>query len=562
MAETFPSYTPESGSEKGDDKESDKKDRKKRASAVGVVTVEAPKAEPALAPERPLKLGNELLKPLSIEVPKAADETAKEREPDMRSEAGARVQPDTAEAVSVTPAGEQALPQDDLQRLQAELAELNPDDEADDAAEKPKKKPEVKAETETPDQTEAAFQAIAKAPELADLAAMDIPEVVISPTGEVTPVATPQTAEAAAAPSAPEAAARDNPDADFNDIVEHSLDEEPPGPARFHEQEPGEPPIDADDGDTLPPVPPTAEGGDWDDFDDASWQQPAGGLGHNPTLESISAVDAKREMDDLYHTSREHSLAGAIGLIGLGLVIEHFIAKRRDKKLKKQIDAQGRQLKKTNQALQQEQYAQQSTQHKLERVNSAQLTNAEQLRTIAGEANRTAEIAAAGVAGGIVAAERGKAHMTPEQEKVLADKLAESRELGQAMARNPELQKAAAQKHQELTHSLEAAGVAMAAQEQQIDGLKREVNHEHLHGKHRHHGGSSRADARDGALDASGMPMLPMPQEELPSGMDGGHLIEAHGSLDKRPVSAIVKPVAVATILVILAAVIVMVYIR
>ena len=560
MSEAYPSYTPESSSEKGDDKETNKKDRKKRAPAAGVVTVEAPKAESTPSPERPLKLGNELLKPLSIEVPKAADETAKEKEPDKQPEV-------TAEVVQVAPPGEQALPHDDLQRLQAELAALNPEDD-DEPAEKPKQKPEAKAEAlaEAPaepakaelpdkDQTEAAFQAITQAPELADLAAAELPQVVISPSGEVIPESPPQ--------PAPEVVASNNPDDDFNGIVEHSLDEAAPGPARFHEQAPGEPPIDAEGGDAEPPVPPVSEGGDWDDFGgDEPWRQPAGGYDYNPALDKISAVDAKREMDDLYHTSREHGLAGAIGLVGLGLVIEHFIAKRRDKKLKKQIDAQGRQLKKTNQALQQEHYAHQTTQHKLERVNTAQLTSAEQLRTITNETNRTAEIAAAGIAGGIVAAERGKTHMTTEQEKVLADKLAESRELGQAIARNPELQKAAAEKHQELTHSLEAASVTMAAQERQIDGLKREVNHEHLHSKHRGHGASSRSSVRSGAFDAAGMPMLPMPQDELPSGMDGEHLLEAYGSPDKRSTADIVKPVAIATVLVILAAVIVMVYIR
>lgn len=568
MSETYHPYI-ESDAEKDDD-DTDKKDKKKRAErSGGLLATQAVEQAPA---ERPLKLGSELLRPLSIEVAKPETELkSKARESDEPEHSDKT--PGHAEEVSVRPVGEQALPEGDLQQLQAELAALNPEAEDDDEdADKPKqvvKTSESKteadateAEPKEPTQKEAAFQAIANAPELADLAHLKLPEAEDTPSAVAPVEATPVAAQT------PEAATSDDPDKDFNDIVEHSLDEAPPGPAQFFEQAPGEPPSNAGSGEALPPVPPTVEGGEWEQGDGEPWQQPAGGLNRSRLVDAISAVEAKHELDDLYHTSRENGLAAAVGFLGLGLVLEHIVAKRRDKKLKKQITAQGRQLKKTNQAVQRQHYTLQAAQRKLARLHTAQTTTAEQIRVSAEQNVHGAEVAAA--AAGVIAgtAERGTTKMTPAQERVLADRLEHSRELGVAISRNPELQKEVQkgslvhERQHTLERSFETANTTIQNQEQQITNLQHEVNYERLQTKYADSGGAGRKGSHGAGVDASGMPMLPTPHDQLPSGMESEHLLEAHGTPDKRPTANLVKPIAVATVLVILAAVIVMVYIR
>lgn len=541
MSETYHPYI-ESDVEKDDD--TDKKDKKKRAErSGGLLASQAVEQAPA---ERPLKLGSELLRPLSIEVAKP------EVEPQSKDREAAEPVPAEAEPVSAQLDGEQALPEGDLQQLQAELAALNPEAE-DNVEDTPKAKQtsvtanEPKAEA-APDKTEAAFQAIANAPELADLAHLKLPA-----EGE-TPAAMPPVESMPAAAQVPELAASDNPDKTFNEIVEHSLDETPPGPAQFFERAPGESPVDAGAGEALPPVPPTIEGGEWGSGDGEPWQQPAGGLGGSRIVDAISAVEAKHELDDLYHTSRENGLAAAVGLLGLGLVIEHIVAKRRDKKLKKQIAAQGRQLKKTNQTVHSQHYTLQAAQRKLARLHAGRE-----------QPTHGVETAAAAAAAGVVTGSRETTKLTPAQEKVLADRLEHSKELGIAMARNPELQKetlAHTQQQHTLERSFENAATTIQNQEQQLTNLQHEVNYEKLQSKYADNGGAGRQGRHSAGTDASGMPMLPYPQDQLPSGMDGEHLLEAQGTPDKRPKSNLVKPVAVATVLVILAAVIVMVYIR
>jgi hypothetical protein len=285
-------------------------------------------------------------------------------------------------------------------------------------------------------------------------------------------------------------------------------------------------------------------------------------------------VDARRDLDDLYHTSKERGLAGAVGLLGLGLVLEHFAAKRRDKKLKKQLDVQSRHLKKTDQALQREQQANHLTRQKVGRLEHAP-TGTRSANGIAAEA------AAAGFVGAMH--EHHKAVMTKSEEKVLADKLATSRELGQAIARNPELQAAGVMHEKELQSSVAAAAAAAevkirqhqmvkrshetaseraADQEKRIQQLTHEASFERLKSEFQDDGSAPKRDGA-GRTDTSGMPMLPLPQDQLPSGLPPEHLLEANAHPDpKSRSSAITNWIAIATVLVILAAVIVMVYIR
>ncbi|HSW79344.1 MAG TPA: hypothetical protein VLG47_01055, partial [Candidatus Saccharimonadales bacterium] len=190
--------------------------------------------------------------------------------------------------------------------------------------------------------------------------------------------------------AAPEMAAASNNDEGFNDIVRNSLGGNPPGEARYYEHAPGQPPVDASGGHNQPPnFPPTAEGGAWGDGDDlpqgmfranvgytpnpnilnSPWT-PAGGLTNPNTWAAIGLLQARNEINNLRHTSREYGLAGAVGLVGLGLVADHLWARRRFKKQQNQIKEQGKQLKQTNEVLQKEQAEHQLTRHKLERVSA------------------------------------------------------------------------------------------------------------------------------------------------------------------------------------------------
>jgi hypothetical protein len=75
----------------------------------------------------------------------------------------------------------------------------------------------------------------------------------------------------------------------------------------------------------------------------------------------------------LRHTAREVGLAGAVGVLGLGLVAEHFSAKRRAKKQQRQIDKHHKEAVRTNQALQREQTAHLQTRQELHRLADTQV---------------------------------------------------------------------------------------------------------------------------------------------------------------------------------------------
>ncbi|HSW80597.1 MAG TPA: hypothetical protein VLG47_07510, partial [Candidatus Saccharimonadales bacterium] len=83
--------------------------------------------------------------------------------------------------------------------------------------------------------------------------------------------------------TAPEMAAASNNDEGFNDIVRNSLGGNPPGEARYYEQAPGQPPLDAGGGHNQPPnFPPTAEGGAWGDGDDLPQGMFRANVGYTP----------------------------------------------------------------------------------------------------------------------------------------------------------------------------------------------------------------------------------------------------------------------------------------
>ena len=535
MSETYHPYF-ESTSEKEDDKKKDKKDQKKRAAPA---ELHLPKATEHASRERPLKLGGKLLRPLTIEQPKQSGVESETKQ--KEGAPGPR-----AEAAPVAHEAQAAMPDEVRHAYDEQVA-----DEGDKKTEKPKEqtteaKPggadatepvERAQEKDEPGDTEAAFQEIVQGPELADLADLKLPEVpaVAEPVG-----AAPHQEAVAADPEAPA------------DEEAHNVPAEPPDNPSV-EAASGELPSSSVEGAEEPPASSSAEGASWDD---EPWEQPAGGLGAPATREALNAVDDRRELDDLYHTSRERGLTAAVGIIGLGLILEHFAAKRRDKRLKRQLDVQNRQLGKTNQALQLEQRLNQSTQRKLEHVHTAQTATKEQLETVTTTSiEKSAEIAAAGSVIGR-AAERGRAKITPAQEKVLAERLKHSRELGRAMRQNPELKDV-----YDLKQSLELAATTANQQEQQIDGLKREVGYEYLRRKQVDTDRSPKVGG-SGSVGASGMPILPSPQQQLPAGLQADYLLGEHASADKKgKLSANpVIPVAAATILVILAAVLIMVF--
>lgn len=358
-------------------------------------------------------------------------------------------------------------------------------------------------------------------------------------------------------------------DAKFNEIVENSLGNEAPGHVQFHEQAAGVSPLEMHSSHNDPSISPIIERGGWGSGDDKPWQQPAGGLSNPRVYEDVSAIRARQEIDDLYHTSRENGIAGAVGLIGLGLVLEHIVAKRRDKKLKRQLKAQERQLKKTNQALKLEQRSLQTTQHKYERMGASQTVTAEQLRHIM-PAVQSAEVAVVAAATGAVrsAFERSKQTVpgleqggSPEgkiQERALAERLRTSPELGRAIKHNPELK--GVTEVQTLKQTLETARETAVQQEQQMSGLRREIGYEHLYRKRAQVG---RSPMSGGSGDNYSMPMLPSPQQST-DGVSSDHYLPAHALSGKRngQPAHVVTSVVAATVLVVLAAIIVMVYLR
>jgi hypothetical protein len=530
-------YHPHAESTKETGEAADKKDQKKHAAKTHlgkaaahhhVSHVQHHKSDEA-APRSPA----------AVEAPKKVEPEASSKVPDTQ----------------VAPAEGVAWP-DELKKLHDEIvASVKKED--DDKPEKPKKTvaghevKEVEATdearvsepavvAETADHTEPILPENEHAPEVAELIAMGIPEKIIG------------SEEAAAHPEEPMATL---PAVELPDTTETiPLEHEVPVVASAVEHEPVEPAPELPDTEPLILATELEQFG-YGDTDAEPWGQPAGGLANAKVLEKIDDIDKRERLNDAYHGSREAGLGAFVGLVGLGLILEHFAAKRRDKKLKRQLDAQNRQLKRTDQAVQLEQRSTQTSSHKLESIEAAQAAKSEHARAITA-AVQSAEVAAAAA---VAATEQGKTGISNVQEKVLAERLMASKELGQAIRQNPEMQ--GITDSQELVRSLEIAEAQSAKQEQQLDGLQREVSFEKLRGKYADTNGPARSGGGAG-VDSRGMPVLPTPQQQLPAGMQADLMLDEHTlhtKSSKTPSSAIV-PVAAVTVLLILAALILVVF--
>ncbi len=352
-------------------------------------------------------------------------------------------------------------------------------------------------------ETETAFADIAAAPEMADLADMQLPEA----TGVLEDGAEPESftdwvQREHPELSVPELAATDD---GFNDIVRHNFGEDVDGgPTRFYEREPGEPPDDASGGANKPPNPPTANGGNWHNgpnwspnfgnagnannasnpnFPNNPWAT-AGNLLNPATLAGVSALEARQRLDSLRHTAREMGLAGAIGVLGLGLVADHLWARHRFKKDKKAIKALNKNLQQTNKSLERERQARLETQHQLDHLhNTPEVADRPVHQAVAHKtAERTVKMvehspAAAektvgiglisGTAAAELAARAGAMHeqVRSLSNEELAHRLKHSRELGRAIKRNPELR----------DEGLVGTGTAG-----EVTELQREMRHERL----------------------------------------------------------------------------------
>lgn len=451
----------------------------------------------------------------------------------------------------ITPAEEAAWP-DELKKLHDEIVASVPKEE-DETTEK-LKKPVVEQKTaedaarheEVAKEPELIVEEVAhaepvlpedvEAPAMAELVAMGIPEKIIT------------TEEAGSHPEEPMS---ELPAVELSDAARvGAVVPEVVAPIPDHELEPAAATA-LPEGDTGPLIPATElEAYGYGDSDTEPWGQPAGGLANAKVLEKLDTIDKRERLNDAYHGSREAGLGAFVGLVGLGLILEHFAAKRRDKKLKRQLDAQNRQLKQTNQAVALEQRSTVTAGRKLERIEAAQAAKSEHARTVT-SALQSAEAAAA-------ATEQGKTGISATQEKVLADRLAASKDLGQAIKQNPELK--GMTDSQELVRSLALAEEQSAKQEQRIAGLTREASFEKLRGKYADNGGPVRSGGA--GVDSRGMPVLPSPQQQLPAGVRADLMLDEHALSSKggKQRSSAIVPVAAVTVLLILAALILIVF--
>lgn len=528
-------YHPHSESTKEKDEEREKKDHKKHVAKAHLGKTASHKH---VSRERPHKPDDESSRSPFVETPKHVTPEVVAKDHDA----------------PVAAAEEAAWP-DELKKLHDEIV-ASTSKEDDEESEKPKKSEAAQevAEAETaegeqatelertgeaPDQTEPVMPENTHALAVAELAAMGLPEQIVSS----------EEAESRTEEPMAELPAIELPEAADTDSNGHEAPVGSSTPEQAPVESSSEPPVD----DAEPLIPPTTlEQFGYGDSDTEPWGQPAGGLANPKVLEKLDSIDKRERLNDAYHGSREAGLGAAVGLVGLGLILEHFAAKRRDKKLKRQLDTQGRQLKRTNQAVQLEQRSSQTSSRKLERIEAVQAAKSEHARTIT-SAMQSAEAASAAA---VAATEQGKTGISNAQEKVLAERLMASKELGQAIRQNPELKDIT--DSQELVRSLEIAEETAAKQEQQIGGLRREVSHEKLRGKYADNKGPSNA----GGVDIHSMPVLPTPQQQLPAGVQADLLLDEHALVSKsgkRPSTAIV-PVAAVTALLILAALILIVF--
>jgi hypothetical protein len=426
---------------------------------------------------------------------------------------------------------------------------------------------------QTPHQTSeanAAFAGIVGAPELADLAAKQLPETPGLPLDEQSKAEAFDEWVQSEHPelNTPEMAAASNSDEGFNDIVRHNFgDQADGGPAQYREQAPGSPPNYTGNttgnggGANRPPTPHTASGGGGHNGPPQSpnfggsnpnaanpnvnpnvlnnpWAT-AGNVLHPAPWMAYSALAARQELNSLKHTAREIGLAGAIGVLGIGLLAER-------RKRRKDVRKLNKNLEQTNKALQKEQFEHQHTRHNLEGSAAAQAARHEQIRRPQeqhlpkGEVIGTGLISAAAAAE--LAAKAGHTHEAPQSrsaaDRELAHRLKHSRELGRAIKRNPELQDAAE------VAAVGAAGEAAA--------LQRETRHEILRSQYSDAEGQPRSS---GGADpvTHDRPSLPQPQPTAFSMMSGSAPEQMQPTGKPSARSKLAKPWVWATIGVILA---------
>jgi hypothetical protein len=200
-----------------------------------------------------------------------------------------------------------------------------------------------------------------------------------------------------------------------DDETFHNETSESSDAAQWHEEESGEPPRNAGNQPPRPPLPPTTEGGAWSDDEPESGgfdnrHIASAELLNNPwvhagnlatpaaTLGDLSALEARQRLDSLQHTTREAGLAGAVGILGLGLVVEHFIAKRRDKKQQRQINKHHKEAIHTQKALAREQVTHRQTRQELHRLQAEHGATSERLGWNTTSNNSTGETASAAAA--------------------------------------------------------------------------------------------------------------------------------------------------------------------
>lgn len=577
MAESLPHF------ESDTDDDDDGTTLKKKA---GRVEVSPPSVTEAPGRGRQFKFGSELLRPLTVEAPKAPEPLARKPEAETHPVTGT---PQTMERPAIQ-RDEVHTPPIRSQEAPFDLSQIAPEASA------------VDNDEGAPEETEHVE---------------GVPAHAAPVTGEHTSEQRNAAAEAA------------DDDAAFRDLIQHETGEDP-GAVTLHDQTPGLPPVETRsepesfdqwaqaqaavppgantanvitnglagyNGPPVPPgtggphganpnmpnQPPFAHGGGNQppngppnpnmgagnfgpngpngpsnpNIANAPWAAPAGNVLNPTTMAGISALEARQRLDSLHHTEREIGLAGAVGVLGLGLIIEHFRINKTRRMLKKQGKEQAKALSKTNKALQQEQYQHHLTQRKLERATVAQRATDEQLHKLATPSGRAAELA--GTAMVLPAAERGNASMSLRQEKVLADRLEHSKELGRAIKRNPELQQPPEVDEihdRELRQTIETATTTAT----EVTQLQHELQFERLRDKTqdavRAAGGGGDGGGAHGAL-----PTLPQPQ--LPTAGQYPGAAPSHVLADKSQQQSqtnLAKSVAIATVLIVLAAVLIMAF--
>ena len=372
----------------------------------------------------------------------------------------------------------------------------------------------------------------------------------------------PDMSEAPATPVAVAATERPSDDEIFRYMAEQTTGEDP-GPANFREQALGEPPIETGDGGAnLPPNLPTAEGAR-DGGGREPWEMPAGGLADAANVAGLTVLGARQELNSLKHTAREAGLAGAVGILGLGLVLEHFRVsrlKRRERKLERQVKNQGRVLNETSRSLQREQTAHQATGTRLEHLSAAQATAGEQLRRTAERPLASAESAVgAGLISAATAAELArrtgnKVAAQPVNQRELAQQLEHDRVLGRAIQRNPELRDTAVNSGAAIgegNHELRELVGASAYGEV----LRRERNYEQVQKQ------TAQTAARADETDGASAPILPSLQS---AGMAQTSVGQPNAQADIKPErhSSAAKSATLATILVIAVIILIIAFTR